>query len=377
MKDARDRQPPELSVVVPVHRGADLLPDTLGALRESDLPEDAWELIVVDDASGDRTPMVADAFADRVVRLTGDPLGPAGARNRGAAAASGRILAFVDADVRVRPDTLRRLRDALPHERKGREAPPGAPAAVFGSYDDRPPAPGIVSRYRNLLHHRIHQRHPGEAETFWAGCAAILRAAFEEVGGFDEEPHARPQAGDIELGCRLRALGHRIELRPEIQVTHLKRWTLREVIRSDFRGPGMAWTRLLPSENPSAATGTLKFDPTERWCAVLAVGATAATVAGGLILAVPPGPEPPGPESGLLAVLAATELAGVGIGVVLLAAAALWLAALGLLQADFYRLLWRRGRASLLVGGVALHLLHYLTAAAAALIGAGPHVAGR
>ncbi len=397
---------PSLSVVVPVHRCAELLPETLGALRDSDLPDHAWELIAVDDASGDRTPEVAGRYADRLVRVSGDPRGPAHARNRGAAAADGEILAFVDADVRVRPDTLRRLRDALTGRGegaagpgRGAASPDGAatarpPDAVFGSYDDDPPAPGVVSRYRNLLHHHVHQRHPGAAETFWAGCGAMRRSAFEAAGGFDDRRYRRPQIEDIELGRRLRALGHRIELRPEIRVTHLKRWTLGEVLRTDFRDRGVAWTRLLLRERSSgsaagpsgddgpsggaeasgaaeargsrrASRTALNLARRERWCAGLAVGATAVGGAGVALLA---GAGPSGPES--LAPL------GIDAGIWLLAAAAAWVTALGVLQADFYRLLWRRGGLALLLGGAALHFLHFLTAAAAAVTGAVLHAVG-
>src|SRR5687768_2240707 len=71
------------SVVVPAHGAAHLLPETLGALLESDVARESWELIVVDDGSLDETAAVAGRFADTVIRLTGRPHGPAYARNRG------------------------------------------------------------------------------------------------------------------------------------------------------------------------------------------------------------------------------------------------------------------------------------------------------
>ncbi len=54
------------------------------------------------------------------------------------------------------------------------EADPGL-AALFGSYDDSPAAPGLVSQYRNLLHHFVHQQgafldDTRPAHTFWTGC---------------------------------------------------------------------------------------------------------------------------------------------------------------------------------------------------------------
>jgi glycosyltransferase involved in cell wall biosynthesis len=139
----------------------------MDALAASDLPREFWELIVVDDASTDGTAGLAAGYADAVIRLTGRPSGPSYARNRGAEVARGEVLVFVDADVCVHRDTLRRFAWVFVDE-------PGVDAA-FGSYDDQPPAPGLVSQYRNLLHHHIHQQSAGEAETFWAGCGAVRR----------------------------------------------------------------------------------------------------------------------------------------------------------------------------------------------------------
>jgi uncharacterized membrane protein YphA (DoxX/SURF4 family) len=168
-----------------------------------------------------------------VIRLVA-PLKPGAARNRGAEAARGRILVFVDADVCVHPDVVRRMHEALSKE-------PGL-AAVFGAYDLGPAAPGFVSQYRNLLHHYVHQRDAGEAVTFWTGVGAVRREAFEHVGRFDE---GQNQLEDIELGYRLSSHGHRIELRPEIQGSHLKQWSLLTMAMADVRHRGVPWMRLL------------------------------------------------------------------------------------------------------------------------------------
>jgi glycosyltransferase involved in cell wall biosynthesis len=157
---------------VPAHNGTKVLPQSLAALAASDLPRACWELIVVDDASSDATAELAASYADLVVRLAGAPHGPAYARNRGAEVARGDVVAFIDADVVVHPDTLRRLAWQCANDPKL--------GAVFGSYDDRPPSRGLVSQYRNLLHHYHHQESPGEAETFWAGCGAVRATVFRD-----------------------------------------------------------------------------------------------------------------------------------------------------------------------------------------------------
>src|SRR6185369_17653925 len=92
-----------------------------------------------------------------------EPLGagPAAARNLGAARTEADVLVFVDADVLVHPDAFARIRDAL-------DADAGLDA-VIGSYDDSPEVPGLVSRFRNLLHHHVHQQGAGPAATLWSG----------------------------------------------------------------------------------------------------------------------------------------------------------------------------------------------------------------
>jgi glycosyltransferase involved in cell wall biosynthesis len=227
-----------LTVIVPAYQAAHLLPDTLGALARSSLPRAEWELIVVDDGSTDATSSAASAFADRVITLEGNPRGPGAARNEASKVARGDWLVFIDADVRVHGDTLARFAD---HARAG----DSGLVAVFGAYDDMPAAEGLVSQYRNLLHRYVHLRGAGEAETFWAGCGAVLRSAFDEVGGFDIRRFPRPQIEDIELGYRLRDAGGRILLDPAIQGTHLKRWTVGGMLRTDIRDRGIPWMRLL------------------------------------------------------------------------------------------------------------------------------------
>ncbi|MGH7448767.1 MAG: glycosyltransferase, partial [Longimicrobiales bacterium] len=96
---------PFLSVVMPVHRALGVLGESVAALLASDLPRSDWELIIVDDSSGDDTPEMAARYADRIVRVTGGARGPAYARNRGVEVGRGEVVMFVDADVCVHGPT--------------------------------------------------------------------------------------------------------------------------------------------------------------------------------------------------------------------------------------------------------------------------------
>jgi glycosyltransferase involved in cell wall biosynthesis len=328
-----------VSVIVPVYNGRDVLERSLAALSASDLPRSSWELVVVDDASRDDSVDVAQEWADTVLRLEGSPRGPAFARNHGSETAEAGILAFVDADVCVHPSTLRRLVEVL-------EADAGV-CAVFGAYDQAPPAPGTISQYRNLLHHYVHAGNAGDADTFWAGCGAIRRSEFVRAGGFDAQRYPRPQIEDIALGYRLRALGGRVLLDPDIQATHLKRWTLRGMVRNDLFDRAIPWMHLL-MEQQVIGRGSLNIRARERVLTALAALA---------------------PMSLLAAALTRSSA--------WLVVALVCLCAIVVANAALFRWLARIRGAAFALRAIPLHLMHYGLNAVAVAIAAGQRVLRR
>jgi hypothetical protein len=265
--------------------------------------------------------------------------GPAAARNAGARRAGGELLVFVDADVVVHPDALARVEAAF-------AADPEL-TALFGSYDDDPEARGAVSGFRNLLHHHVHTSAPGRARTFWAGLGAIRREAFLAAGGFDAEHYPLPSIEDIELGDRLVRRGAKIVLDPRLRGTHLKRWSLTEMIRTDFVRRGVPWVELLTerglsprerglsplSPQGAGAATALNLGWRHRLSALASLAAAAAVLR-----------RRPAGVAGALAVLVAANR-------------------------DFYLLLLRRRGAAEAAAGIALHVVHHLTSAAALVAG--------
>jgi GT2 family glycosyltransferase len=223
-----------ITVVVPAHGNEEQLRQSLAALAAAS-PR-AAEVLVVDDASPRPIPPNGFALECRLLRRERQG-GPGAARNDGVAAASHDVVLFVDSDVVVRPDTIGRVAAVF--------ARPDAPDAVFGSYDDEPGADTFIAQYRNLLHHFIHQGAERAAQTFWAGCGAVRKSSFQAAGGFDVARFTRPAVEDIDLGYRMIDRGMRIELDKDIQVRHLKKWTLGEMIRVDVFRRAAPWTRLM------------------------------------------------------------------------------------------------------------------------------------
>ena len=224
--------PLRFSVIVPFHRGLSLLAQCLRALDAR--PPDSELIIAADSPVDDCGPLAAHHDA-HIIALAGRS-GPAVARNAAAAAATGDVLVFVDADVVVSKSGLARMARIFDERPQT--------AAVFGAYDDQPPDPGFMSQYKNLSHSFIHHTSATRASTFWAGFGAVRREAFERVGGFDER-FVRPSVEDIDLGYRLTAAGYEVLLDPALSASHLKRWTIGSSIVSDVRDRGVPWTQLI------------------------------------------------------------------------------------------------------------------------------------
>lgn len=244
-----------ISIIVPVYNGGQSWTRVLDALAALDPAPD--EILIVDDGSTDDSAPRARERGLTVLQTPAPRSGPAIARNLGARHARGDILFFLDADILVYPDAVARVLAALMDENV---------SAVFGSYDDAPDDPALLSQYKNLQHHYVHQHSARQATTFWAGCGAIRRDVFLECGGFDET-YARPSIEDIELGYRLTRAGKKILLTPDLQVKHLKRWTLRAWLASDICDRALPWSELLARQ--TNVPRDLNLNAASRWSALL------------------------------------------------------------------------------------------------------------
>ncbi len=255
---------PGVSVIIPAYNAERTLGRCLEALAAQELPP--REVIVVDDRSTDATASVALAHGATCLPNSG-PKGPGGARNAGAAMATGEILAFLDADCIPPPGWLRAIVEPFADERVG---------AVGGGY-----CGGVDETFWQVfctleLSWRRRGR-AGETCSLVSNNLACRRASFEQAGGF---PHEYPVCEDMLLTYRI-SRAHRVLWLADNGVRHHFLTSLPAYLRHQFRFAAESLRFFLDHPGLLAADNhqgkRLHFS-------ILAAGCAAWALAGGLLL---------------------------------------------------------------------------------------------
>jgi GT2 family glycosyltransferase len=287
--------------VLPTYRRPERLARCLRSLAGVAPPSGGFEALVVDDGGG--LPL-ADALAGVSARLEvrlleGTHHGPAAARNAGAAAARGALLAFTDDDCLVDPGWLRAYEGPLttdPGLLLGGRTLNGCPHNVWSS------ASQLLVDYL----YGYYNAEPGRARFFASNNIAIGRRRFHEIGGFDAA-FTRAAGEDRDLCDRQLQSGGRLLSVPEALVTHRHELTGAGFLRQHFDyGRGARLFRDLRAarrgervriEPPRFYLGLLRY-PFGRahgrraaWLVALLVLAQA-TNAAGFLRGAPRSPEP-------------------------------------------------------------------------------------
>lgn len=235
---------PALSFIVPAHNEESIIAETLRAIHATarDAGE-TYEIIVVDDASTDGTTRIARHEGAMALSINRRHI--AAARNAGAAAASGDLLLFVDADTTVNAASVQAAVRSI------RAGAVGGGARL--RFDHPMPAYGrAVIRPFLWIYARL-----GLA----AGCFLFsTRKAFVAVGGFDERLYA---SEEISLSRRLARHGQFVILEERVVTssrkfrTHTAREMLWTFVRVLITGPWMVKRR----ERLSLWYGPRRHDP--------------------------------------------------------------------------------------------------------------------
>jgi glycosyltransferase involved in cell wall biosynthesis len=215
--------PRSISVIIPVHNGADTIAEQLAALASQTYAGE-WEVILADNGSTDGTKKIAELWASRLPRLliidASERAGSSFARNVGAEHASGDFLAFCDADDIVVPDWLSSLAAAARDYDAvtGRQEARWVNTVAVQSW--RPPRRTSLNNSRAFLPYA-----PSNNLGVWA-------AVFDETGGFNED---YPQSHDVEWSWRAQLASFTLGFAEGAVVHYRYRTSARGISRQAFR----------------------------------------------------------------------------------------------------------------------------------------------
>ena len=222
---------PKVSVVVCAYNAERTMDACLASLRTLNYPN--YEVVVVNDGSTDTTLATterykalydADPNGPRFVLISQENKGLSIARNVGAAAATGEIVAYTDSDCVPDPDWLAFL--VYQFVRSGFVAvggpnfPPPEPSLVPAAVAVSPGGPTHV-----LLNDEVAEHIPG--------CnMAFTKKALEEIHGFD--PTYTAAGDDVDLCWRLQNKGYAIGFSPAATVWHYRRNTVKAYLKQQM-----------------------------------------------------------------------------------------------------------------------------------------------
>jgi glycosyltransferase involved in cell wall biosynthesis len=201
------RQHGTVSVVIPALNEERFLGRCLESLTRLEFPQDALEVIVVDNGSTDGTLTIAHSFAQllnlKILEKKGASI--AALRNLGAAASTGDLLAFLDADCMVPSCWLTAASEVA---RTPGWGVVGAPYLI----------PDDSSWVARIWYRHQHRQMRGEVPFVGACNLIISRRAFAQTGGFDPTLETNE---DYEFCRRVAANGLSIVTFPPAAVVHL------------------------------------------------------------------------------------------------------------------------------------------------------------
>ena len=220
--------PLPLSVVIPVRNRSSELRECLAALLKNDLSN--AEILIVDDASEEAIRPTVELCSASVPihyhRLSRHS-GPGAVRNRGLSEIASPWVLFLDGDVLLPERSLEWIRESL-HLYSHREDVVG----VLGTYAEELPWNDFVTNFKNLVTCYLYRRTDTLSPYVHTPILCIQRELLQQAGGFETQVRT---AEDFRLGLRLGSQGYRFVIDRRVRGLHLRRYTLGQVLREDWR----------------------------------------------------------------------------------------------------------------------------------------------
>ncbi|HEV8124845.1 MAG TPA: glycosyltransferase [Gemmatimonadales bacterium] len=216
----------QISILIPARNEARNIGRTLAALRAQQLAGIATEIIVVDDGSSDATALVAAEAGAKVIAARETGGNPGAARNRGAAAATGEVLVFLDADCVPRSGWL-----------EAHVAAHAAGKLIVGGALGLPPGLPWSARcdyYASAYH--VHPGRPaGRIRNHTPANLSVQREVFDTSGGFTEEFPVADGHEELEWEGQAARQGVALYFEPAALADHYNRPSLGNFFRRHYR----------------------------------------------------------------------------------------------------------------------------------------------
>jgi len=211
---------PVVSILIVTYNKSEYTFQCLETIKAySDVP---YELIIVDNASTDRTTGLLERIENATIIRNNDNVGFLRACNQGAQAAKGEFILFLNNDTQVSPNWLSRLVETA-------RSYPGCGAVgarlVFPSGRLQEAGSTVLSngvtcgQGRNSNPLSPDYCSVKEAEYCSGACLLVRKDLFSRLGGFDER-YSPAYYEDVDLCFGIRKLGYKVVVEPEVQVLH-------------------------------------------------------------------------------------------------------------------------------------------------------------
>ena len=228
-----------ISIVIPNYNGANTIAKCLGAAFSSNY--NLFEVVVVDDCSIDTSVEIIQKFPCKLIRLK-KHVGVSKARNKAASAGSGELLFFIDSDCLLQKDALAIANQTFNKHHNH---------IVGGTYTCQPYDRNFFSIFQSIFINYFETKK-NEPDYVAAHAMIINAELFRKSSGFEENSFNGIDAGveDVEFVHRMRRHGHKLLMKPEIQVQHIfnfsffkslknavkksKYWTMYSLVNKDL-----------------------------------------------------------------------------------------------------------------------------------------------
>ncbi|MBI4848141.1 MAG: glycosyltransferase [Nitrospirae bacterium] len=237
-----------ISVVIPNYNKAATIGKCLESIFASRYKN--FEVIVVDDRSEDGSVEIIRKFPCKLISLE-KRSGTSKARNTGAENSSGEIIFFTDADCIFQKDTLAIANRAFVSSHP--ITPPGLPLdkgrskegipplkkgdtgglLIGGTYTRMPYDRNFFSIFQSVYINYSETKNIEDPDYIAAHAMIIDAEIFKMSGGFPEV--FLPIIEDVEFSHRLRSMGCRLVMEPDIQVQHIFNFSLLRSLKNAYR----------------------------------------------------------------------------------------------------------------------------------------------